>query len=133
VGDLEVRNTLHCIPKRVVAFPVSPLQARFPRNILIVTDQMDSASLIPALNSSSEEGGDAELDIAVAGPGVGPAPTDVVIVGYPPELHTPPPPLVPSDRCSHALLDLEYHAATAIICSMYLVFGVVYSIFGKIH
>jgi hypothetical protein len=51
----------------------------------------------------------------------------------PPLLPTPahPPPSITQAHCEHDFLALQYDMATAIICAMYLIFGVVYSIFGE--
>ncbi|KAF4533525.1 hypothetical protein B566_EDAN001010 [Ephemera danica] len=91
---------------------------------------MASGSIVPAINSSTDGGGSVGLEVAEVGPGVqqGPAPPAIAFPGIPPDSVTPP--LTPVDRCHHAVLDLDYQAATAVICGMYLVFGVVYSIFG---
>jgi len=52
----------------------------------------------------------------------------------PPLMPTPaqPPPTMVQAQCEHDFLIMQqYDLATSVICAMYLVFGVVYSIFGK--
>ena len=51
----------------------------------------------------------------------------------PPGLGGNAPGVVPTypERCK--TLDYNYDLVTSIICAMYLVFGVVYSLFGKSH
>ncbi|XP_065349863.1 transmembrane protein 198 isoform X2 [Cloeon dipterum] len=83
-------------------------------------------SLASLLNASTTSMPDYDLDAAAA--------PEVVLPPHLPPLQpdtpAPPPPFEPLIKCHHDFLSLEYDLATAVICGMYLIFGVVYSIFG---